>query len=163
MSNNIIAVLLTTNDIVVGEEVSTVQVLTDSNPTAHPILAYPAILVTRREHSGPLGFMFKSWLPNELLDHTMVHIDKDHIITTIKLSPALESFYRNWALGEKEKDSAFKELFEKQILDLQEEYTKKRQTSRSHQQPGIGQGIPNHLIELFDELDGTWGDPTVTH
>ncbi len=151
--------LLVTNDIIVGGSDGIVK---DGKVS----LMYPALLVHQRTSGGALGFMLNPWLPTELLRSSSVEIDPSKIISELLLSPSMERFYNNWALAERDKQTAFVEVFERQITEIERSYLERNKSMKEYQQktPMVANtSLTNALIDLFDDNDHSWGDPTINN
>ncbi len=125
----------------------------------------PAEVVTKRNSNGPLGFALYPWMPNELLDSTVVQVNEHQIAGEMVPSEALVKFYNVWCFEEEDKLREFKQLFQQQISKLGEGYAKKSKLSREQQkktQSPMDTSLSDALISLFEEDNG-WGDPTMTH
>lgn len=154
--------LLMNNQIVIGNISESKSVL---GPNGHYHIDRPAEVITKRSMHGPLGFALYPWLPNELLNDISARIPLSFIVTEMTPSNSIGRFYMNWSLEEIEKIQEFKEVFDRQILNLGEAYRKRgretRETRRRTQSP-IDNSLTDELVELFEE-DNSWGDPSVTH
>lgn len=156
------AIMMMNGDIVIGY---LVMVPTQENQD-YIMMDTPAVLVHRRNDNGPLGFMLYPWSPNELLGSTTVSIMKDKIQAHLVPSPALTKFYEQWVIAEKDKMASFVGLFEKQIEDVGKHYLDRQKFIKEQQQKSplsANTTLTNAVIELFDDLENEWGDPTVSH
>jgi len=130
-------------------------------------IEFPALLVHQRNNHGPLGFMLTPWVPNELLKSAApVMLETDKIMATLELSDAMERFYKNWSLAEHDKMTTFVSVFEKQISDIEKQYLQRTANIKDQQQRApmsTDSHLTDALIEVFDDLENEWGDPTVTN
>lgn len=152
------AFMMVNGDIIIG----------DISPTHSNYiqLDFPALLIHQRNNHGPLGFMLDPWVPSELLKSTPVMLEADKIMATLELSDAMERFYKNWALAEQDKMKTFVSVFEKQIGTIEKQYLDRVENVKDQQQksPMLADSqLTDALIEIFDNIDNHWGDPTITN
>lgn len=167
MNKQVSVYMFENHDIVIGErELINVYIESGAIDGCIVRLHFPAILIHQRTNHGPLGFMLEPWVPSELLKVSYVDIDTTKTICQLTLSDAMERFYRNWALAEKEKQSTFTQLFEKQISAIEQSFLKRQKFSKEAQQKNpmaANTALTDAMIELFDAEDSPWGDPTANN
>lgn len=147
-----------------GETIISYEDISDDEGTL--ILASPALVIIKRSEHGPLGFMLYPFAPNELLKHTAIYLDATKIQSSMLPSTALVKFYANWVKEEEDKLKVFNELFEKQIGEVGKKYLERTKTMREQQQKtplAADTALSDAMIELFEDSDAGWGDPSVTH
>lgn len=149
-----------------GETIITNEIVLSNTFPESTFFDTPAEVISKRNSDGPLGFMLYPWTPNELLENSIVTLNKTEIVGEIIPSKSLTNFYMVWAQEELTKLQRFKKIFNAQVDELSRHETKRYRTEGKHQkqqQSPINLSLTNDLIKLFDDPEYGWGDPTISN
>jgi hypothetical protein len=129
------------------------------------ILHCPALLVHQRLETGQLGFMFRPWVVNELLDSLSITLAPDFIVGKCQPTDSIIHFYNSWAKIEAEKHNKYAKTFASQVQQMEKYHaSQSHDTTSDTSHPFTTEDLAakNKDIDLLFESEA-WGDPTVTH
>lgn len=163
--NDIYMVMLENRDILITEVYEEEKERTNRSY----VFITPALVITQRGERGTLGLMLTPWLPNEVLNNTIIEYRKDKIVGVLAPKPSMVSLYKAWASIERDKQVEFGKDFDSQIAELEQFQTDKYTRTKQIHQEETAEPMPNQyspltpvIFEMFDK-DNDWGDSSVTH
>jgi len=132
-------------------------------------LVTPGLVLHERGPHGSLGFLLVPWMPQELLSHTLMRLDRSAVKGEVSPSKEFVSFYTVWAAVERDKLKLHAADFRTQIRDIERSVlTRFTKHSRGRQSFITAfdtiDTLPEDLIDLFENAhDNGWGNPSVTN